>query len=64
MNLLQFNVIFNDVPLPKGNVNWQTVYLPIARTFSVENIKELYDKIDHFIITNNLIFSSYEINLI
>jgi hypothetical protein len=59
-----YQVIFNDVPLPKRNIHWDTVYLPLARTFLVENIKELYEKIDLFIIDNNLVFSSYEIELI
>jgi hypothetical protein len=61
---MQFNVIFNDVPLPKDNYDWETVYVPIWRTFEVKSIGELYEKIADFIYKNKLDYSSYEVTLI
>lgn len=60
-----YQVIFNGVPLAKYfDSIWETVHIPIFRTFRVENPKELYNEIDKFIHENNLRYSSYEINLI
>jgi hypothetical protein len=59
MNL--FQVIFNDVPLAKSHLIWETVYMPKQVIFEVNEYEELYSKIDEFIIETNIRFSSYEI---
>lgn len=59
---MEFQVIFNDMPLEKWNPRIvETVYLPRAFTVRVDTPKELYEKIDRFILENDLIYTSYEV---
>lgn len=60
----RYCVIFNDVPLSKENIHWDTVYLPKQVTFNVSNPRELYKEIDRYILETNINYSSYEISLI
>jgi hypothetical protein len=58
-----YQVIFNDVPLPKENIMWETVYLPKQVIFRVNSYKELHEKINKYIYNTKIKFSSYEICL-
>jgi hypothetical protein len=60
-----FQVIFNDVPLKTLNYPYtKPISLPIQRVFEVDEVRELYNKIDECIDREKLLFSSYEIDLI
>lgn len=56
-----YQVIFNDVPLAKSNPSWETVYLPQQVVFEVRQYKDVFEKIDEYIINAKIKCSSYEI---